>query len=162
MTAGAGSSELTWAQLRDLNCSELEGAADGWGKASNRADAGRDRIEKQLLNGLRETQQGAAADAAVGRLRQLSRNLQYVYTECGLVRTTLNSLAHEMKAQQRVLREALEDAQALRFTVHADGSVTYPEAGEGLVAGKPLAGGTASAKGAPGLLPPSGLVAPNP
>ncbi|MEU9947898.1 alpha/beta hydrolase [Streptomyces sp. NPDC047939] len=162
MTVGAGSSELTWAQLRDLNCSELEGAADGWGKASNRADAGRDRIEKQLLNGLRETQQGAAADAAVGRLRQLSRNLQYVYTECGLVRTTLNSLAHEMKAQQRVLREALEDAQALRFTVHADGSVTYPEAGEGLVAGKPLAGGTASAKGAPGLLPPSGLVAPNP
>lgn len=162
MTAGAGASGLTWAQLRDLNCAELEGAADGWGKASNRADAGRDRIEKQLLNGLRETQQGAAADAAVGRLRQLSRNLQYVYTECGLVRTTLNSLAHEMKAQQRALREALEDAQALRFTVHADGSVTYPEAGEGLVDGKPLAGGTASAKGAPGLLPPSGLVAPNP
>lgn len=162
MTAGRGSSGLTWAQLRDLNCAELEGAADGWGKASNRADAGRDRIEKQLLNGLRETQQGAAADAAVSRLRQLSRNLQYVYTECGLVRTTLNSLAHEMKAQQRVLREALEDAQALRFTVHADGSVTYPEAGEGLVDGRPLAGGTASAKGAPGLLPPSGLVAPNP
>ncbi|MFE9853756.1 alpha/beta hydrolase [Streptomyces sp. NPDC005780] len=158
----AGTSGLTWAQLRDLNCAELEGAADGWGKASNRADAGRDRIEKQLLNGLRETQQGAAADAAVGRLRQLSRNLQYVYTECGLVRTTLNSLAHEMKAQQRALREALEDAQALRFTVHADGSVTYPEAGEGLVDGRPLAGGTASAKGAPGLLPPSGLVAPNP
>ncbi|MFE9817804.1 alpha/beta hydrolase [Streptomyces sp. NPDC005773] len=162
MTTGTGSSGLTWAQLRDLNCAELEGAADGWGKASNRADAGRDRIEKQLLNGLRETQQGAAADAAVSRLRQLSRNLQYVYTECGLVRTTLNSLAHEMKAQQRALRDALEDAQALRFTVHADGSVTYPEAGEGLVDGRPLAGGTASAKGAPGLLPPSGLVAPNP
>ncbi|WP_328895349.1 alpha/beta hydrolase [Streptomyces sp. NBC_00236] len=162
MTAGTGPSGLTWAQLRDLNCAELEGAADGWGKASNRADAGRDRIEKQLLNGLRETQQGAAADAAVSRLRQLSRNLQYVYTECGLVRTTLNSLAHEMKAQQRALRDALEDAQALRFTVHADGSVTYPEAGEGLVDGRPLAGGTASAKGAPGLLPPSGLVAPNP
>lgn len=157
-----GISGLTWAQLRDLKCAELEGAADGWGKASNRADAGRDRIEKQLLSGLRETQRGAAADAAVGRLRQLSRNLQYVYTECGLVRTTLNSLAHEMKAQQRALREALEDAEALRFTVHPDGSVTYPEAGEGLVDGKPLAGGTASVRGAPGLLPPSGLVAPNP
>ncbi|MEE4489238.1 alpha/beta hydrolase [Streptomyces sp. BE230] len=158
----AGTSRLTWAQLRDLNCAELEGAADGWGKASNRADAGRDRIEKQLLNGLRETQQGAAADAAVGRLRQLGRNLQYVYTECGLVRTALNSLAHEMKAQQRALRDALDDAAALRFTVHADGSVTYPEAGEGLVDGKPLAGGTASVGTAPGMLPPSGLVAPNP
>ncbi|MFG3141564.1 alpha/beta hydrolase [Streptomyces sp. NPDC048211] len=158
----AGTSRLTWAQLRDLKCAELEGAADGWGKASNRADAGRDRIEKQLLNGLRETEQGAAADAAVGRLRRLGRNLQYVYTECGLVRTALNSLAHEMKAQQRSLREALDDAEALRFTVHADGSVTYPEAGEGLVDGKPLAGGTASVGAAPGLLPPSGLVAPNP
>ncbi|MFD7429544.1 alpha/beta hydrolase [Streptomyces sp. NPDC059818] len=153
---------LTWGQLRDLKCAELEGAADGWGKASNRADAGRDRIEKQLLNGLRETQQGAAADAAVGRLRQLGRNLQYVYTECGLVRTALNSLAHEMRAQQRVLRDALDDAEALRFTVHADGSVTYPAAGEGLIDGKPLAGGTASVGAAPGLLPPSGLVAPNP
>ncbi|MEV7403613.1 alpha/beta hydrolase [Streptomyces sp. NPDC091267] len=157
------SSSLTWAQLRDLKCGELEGAADGWGKASNRADAGRDRIEKQLLNGLRETQQGEAAEAAVGRLRQLGRNLQYVYTECGLVRTTLNSLAHEMKAQQRVLRDALDDAAALKFTVHADGSVTYPEAGAGLIDGKPLAGGTASeGPTAPGLLPPSGLVAPNP
>lgn len=156
------SSPLTWAQLRDLRCAELEGAADGWGKASNRADAGRDRIEKQLLNGLRETQQGEAADAAVGRLRQLGRNLQYVYTECGLVRTTLNSLAHEMKAQQRALRDALDDAEALRFTVHADGSVTYPAAGEGLIDGKPLAGGTASVGAAPGLLPPSRLVAPNP
>ncbi|WP_329306595.1 alpha/beta hydrolase family protein [Streptomyces sp. NBC_01260] len=155
-------SPLTWGQLRDLKCAELEGAADGWGKASNRADAGRDRIEKQLLNGLRETQQGAAADAAVGRLQQLGRNLQYVYTECGLVRTALNSLAHEMRAQQRVLRDALDDAEALRFTVHADGSVTYPEAGEGLIDGKPLAGGTASMGAAPGLLPPSGLVAPNP
>ncbi|MFF1921363.1 alpha/beta hydrolase [Streptomyces sp. NPDC058221] len=155
-------STLTWAQLRDLRCAELEGAADGWGKASNRADAGRDRIEKQLLNGLRETQHGEAADAAVGRLRQLGRNLQYVYTECGLLRTTLNSLAHEMKVQQRALRDALDDAEALRFTVHADGSVTYPEAGEGLVDGKPLPGGTASVGAAPGLLPPSGLVAPNP
>lgn len=153
---------LTWGQLRDLKCAELEGAADGWGKASNRADAGRDRIEKQLLNGLRETQQGAAADAAVGRLRQLGRNLQYVYTECGLVRTALNSLAHEMRAQQRVLRDALDDAEALRFTVHADGSVTYPAAGEGLIDGKPLAGGTTSVGAAPGLLSPSGLVAPNP
>ncbi|MFB7557619.1 alpha/beta hydrolase [Streptomyces brevispora] len=156
-------SPLTWGQLRDLRCAELEGAADGWGKASNRADAGRDRIEKQLLNGLRETQQGAAADAAVGRLRQLGRNLQYVYTECGLVRTALNSLAYEMRAQQRVLRDALDDAEAMRFTVHADGSVTYPAAGEGLIDGKPLAGGTASVgAAAPGLLPPSGLVAPNP
>lgn len=153
---------LTWAALRDLKCAELEGAADGWGRASNRADAARDRIDKQLLNGLRDTQQGEAADSAVARLRQLSRNFQYVYTECGLLRTTLNSLAHEMRAQQRVLADALDDAAGLRFTVHPDGSVTYPAAGEGLIDGKPLRGGTASSGGLPGLVAPSGLVAPNP
>ncbi|MFD9501072.1 alpha/beta hydrolase [Streptomyces sp. NPDC060035] len=153
---------LTWLALRDLKCAELEGAADGWGRASNRADAARDRIDKQLLNGLRDTQQGEAAETAVARLRQLSRNFQYVYTECGLLRTTLNSLAHEMKAQQRVLADALDDAAALKFTVHPDGSVTYPAAGEGLIDGKPLGGGTASSAGLPGLLAPSGLAAPNP
>ncbi|MFE2093699.1 alpha/beta hydrolase [Streptomyces sp. NPDC059460] len=155
-------SKITWAQLRDVNCAELEGAADGWGRASNLADTGRDRIDKQLLNGLRGTQQGEAADAAVGRLRQLSRNFQYVYTECGLLRTTLNSMAHEIKGQQRALQEALDDAEALKFTVHPDGSVTYPEAGEGLIDGKPMPGGTATGGGVPGLLSPSGLVAPNP
>lgn len=159
MKRGSG---LTWAGLRDLRCAELEGAADGWGRASNRADAARDRIDKQLLNGLRDTQQGEAAESAVARLRQLSRNFQYVYTECGLLRTTLNSLAHEMKAQQRVLADALDDAAALKFTVHPDGSVTYPAAGEGLIDGKPLRGGTASSGGLPGLVAPSGLVAPNP
>ncbi|MFE9910867.1 alpha/beta hydrolase [Streptomyces clavifer] len=156
------SSGPTWAVLRDLKCGELEGAADGWGEASNRADAARDRIEQQLLNGLRDTQQGDAATAAVARLRQLSRNLQYVYTECGLLRTTLNSLAHELKAQQRVLADALDDAVALKFTVRADGAVTYPAAGDGLIDGRPLPGGTASSGGLPGLQAPSGLVAPNP
>lgn len=155
-------SMLTWAQLRDLNCAELEGAADGWGRSSNRADTARDRIEQQLLTGLRDTQEGEAAQAAVARLRQLGRNFQYVYTECGLLRTTLNSLSHEMKTQQRALREALDDAAALEFTVHADGSVTYPAAGEGLIDGAPLRGGTAASAGSPGLVPPSGLVAPNP
>ncbi|TXR96246.1 hypothetical protein EAO73_32405 [Streptomyces sp. col6] len=160
MTAPAAT--LTWAQLRDIKCAELEGAADGWGRASNRADAGRDRIEKQLLAGLRESQHGAAADAAVGRLRRMGRNLQYVYTECGLIRTALNSLAHEMRVQQTVLRRALEDAEALKFTVHADGSVTYPAGGAGLVDGAPLPGGTARVTTAPGVFPASGLVAPNP
>ncbi|MEU4265723.1 alpha/beta hydrolase [Streptomyces argenteolus] len=156
------SSGLTWAALRELRCGELEGAADGWGAAGNRADAARDRIDQHLLNGLRDTQQGEAAASAVARLRQLSRNLQYVYTECGLLRTTLNSLAHELKAQQRVLAAALDDAVTLKFIVHADGSVTYPAAGEALVDGPPPQGGTASSGGLPGFVAPSGLIAPNP
>ncbi|MFE6917259.1 alpha/beta hydrolase [Streptomyces rubiginosohelvolus] len=160
-SGGAGSG-LTWSALREVKCAELEQAADGWGRAGNRADAARDRIEGQLLPGLRDTQRGEAPDAAVRGLRRLGTNFQYIYTECGLLRTTLNSLAHEIKAQQRVLQGALDDAAALKFTVHADGSVTYPAAGEGLVDGKPLAGGTASGVPNPGMAPPSGLVAPNP
>ncbi|WP_030720276.1 alpha/beta hydrolase [Streptomyces griseus] len=160
--SGGASSGLTWSVLREVKCAELEQAADGWGRVSNRADAARDRIEGQLLPGLRDTQRGEAPDAAVRGLRRLGMNFQYIYTECGLLRTTLNSLAHEIKTQQRVLQGALDDAAALRFTVHADGSVTYPAAGEGLVDGKPLAGGTTSGVPNPGMVPPSGLVAPNP
>lgn len=160
-SGGAGSG-LTWSVLREVKCAELEQAAGGWGRVSNRADAARDRIEGQLLPGLRDTQRGEAPDAAVRGLRRLGTNFQYIYTECGLLRTTVNSLAHEIKTQQRVLQGALDDAAALRFTVHADGSVTYPAAGEGLVDGKPLAGGTASGVPNPGMVPPSGLVAPNP
>ncbi|MEW2214307.1 alpha/beta hydrolase [Streptomyces globisporus] len=160
-SGGAGSG-LTWSVLREVKCAELEQAADGWGRVGNRADAARDRIEGQLLPGLRDTQRGEAPDAAVRGLRRLGTNFQYIYTECGLLRTALNSLAHEIKAQQRVLQGALDDAAALNFTVHADGSVTYPAAGEGLVDGKPPAGGTASGVPNPGMVPPSGLVAPNP
>ncbi|RUP63799.1 hypothetical protein SSPNP10_32215 [Streptomyces sp. NP10] len=160
--SGGASSGLTWSVLREVKCAELEQAADGWGRVSNRADAARDRIEGQLLPGLRDTQRGEAPDAAVRGLRRLGMNFQYIYTECGLLRTTLNSLAHEIKTQQRVLQGALDDAAALRFTMHADGSVTYPAAGEGLVDGKPLVGGTASGVPNPGMVPPSGLVAPNP
>ncbi|MFG3408971.1 alpha/beta hydrolase [Streptomyces sp. NPDC048142] len=160
-SGGAGPA-LTWSALREVKCAELEEAADGWGRVSNRADAARDRIEGQFLPGLRDTQKGEAVGAAVGRLRRLGTNFQYIYTECGLLRTTLNSLAHEIRAQQRVLQGALDDAAALKFTVHADGSVTYPAAGEGLADGKPLAGGTASGVPNPGMVTPSGLVAPNP
>ncbi|MER6723047.1 alpha/beta hydrolase [Streptomyces halstedii] len=153
---------LTWTALRDLECAELEGAADGWGQVGNRADAARDRVGTHLLNGLRDTQRSEAAESAVARLHQLHGNFQYAHTECGLIRTALNSLAHEMKAQQRVLAEALEDAAALTFTVHADGSVAYPAAGEGLLDGRLPQGGTAASSGPPGLVAPSGLIAPNP
>ncbi|MFE9241664.1 alpha/beta hydrolase [Streptomyces sp. NPDC007007] len=160
--SGGAGSVLTWSALRQVKCAELEQAADGWGRVSNRADAARDRIEGQLLPGLRDTQKGEAPDAAVRGLRRLGKNFQYIYTECGLLRTTLNSLAHEIKTQQRVLQGALDDAAASRFTVHTDGSVTYPAAGEGVVDGKPLAGGTVSGVPNPGMVPSSGLVAPNP
>ncbi|MEV0775529.1 alpha/beta hydrolase [Streptomyces sp. NPDC050428] len=153
---------LTWAQLRDVRCAELESAADGWGKASNRADAARDRIDKQLLAGLTAAQEGEAARAAVGRLRELGRNFQYIYTECGLVRTTLNSLAQDLRGAQRQLRDALEEAAGLRLTVRADGSVSYPDAGEDPFTKEKLRGGTASGHAYLRSDAPPGLTSPNP
>lgn len=153
---------LTWAQLRDVRCAELEGAADGWGKASNRADAARDRIDKQLLAGLTGSQEGEAARAAVGRLRALGRNLSYIYTECGLVRTTLNSLAQDLRGSQRQLRDALEEAAGLRLTVQTDGSVSYPEAGEDPITKEKMRGGTASGHAYLRSAPPPGFTSPNP
>ncbi|MCM2393127.1 alpha/beta hydrolase [Streptomyces albipurpureus] len=150
---------LTWQLLRDLKLSELEGAADGWGVASNQADAARDRISNQMINALAESQVSEAADTALERLKQLDRNFEYAYTECGLVRTTLNSLAHELGEQQRRLNSALEDAASRKFTVHPDGSVSYPEGGTNLL-DKPVAGGTTRRRGI--LEQPSPLTNPNP
>lgn len=153
---------LTWERLRDVRCAELEGAADGWGKASNRADAARDRIDKQLLAGLTAAQEGEAARAAVGRLRALGRNLSYIYTECGLVRTTLNSLAQDLRGPQRQLQYALEEAGGLGLTVQVDGSVSYPEAGEDPFTKERLRGGTASGHAYLRSAPPAGFTSPNP
>ncbi|MFE7567702.1 alpha/beta hydrolase [Streptomyces sp. NPDC057539] len=135
---------LTWQRLRDLKWSELQDAADGWGEASNRADAARDRVSNEMTNKLAKSQKGEAATAALGRLKRLDRNFEYIYTECGLVRTTLNSLAFELSGAQKRLKDALEDAANLRFTVHADGSVSYPAGGENIIDGKELPGGSTS------------------
>ncbi|MET9436215.1 alpha/beta hydrolase [Streptomyces sp. NPDC006551] len=135
---------LTWQQLRDLKLSELQDAADGWGEASNRADAGRDRVSNEMTNRLAKTQRGQAAKAAYDRLTRLDRNFEYIYTECGLVRTSLNSLAYELSGPQRQVRDALEEAAGLKFTVHADGSVSYPAGGENLIDREPLPGGSVS------------------
>ncbi|MER7516384.1 alpha/beta hydrolase [Streptomyces sp. NPDC126499] len=121
-------SVLTWRQLRDLRLAEFEQAGDTWHQVSGRADADRVRVDRAMSAKLRETQQSESAEAALGRLQRLSRNFQYLHTECGLTRTALNGLAGDLAEPQRQLRLALEEAGALRFTVHEDGSVAYPAA----------------------------------
>lgn len=82
-----------------------------------------------MLAKLRDTQTAQAADAALGDLSRLARNFQYIHAECGLVRTALNGFAAEVATPQSRLKQALEDAEGYGFTVHQDGSVSYP-AGE--------------------------------
>ncbi|MEU8520748.1 alpha/beta hydrolase [Streptomyces sp. NPDC048577] len=116
----------TWQQLRDVKLSEYTDAADGWGKVSSRANSDKDRVDNGMFARIHDTQKGEAAKGATGDVQQLSRNFQYLHTECGLIRTALNGLASELAAPQRKLRQALEDAENLKFTVRPDGSVEYP------------------------------------
>lgn len=134
---------LTWQQLRDLKPREFEDAGDGWNEVSGRADSDRGRTDKVMTAKLRETQESESAKAAIGRLERLSRNFQYVHTESGLIRTTLNGLASELADPQRQLTQGLEDAAGLKFTVHEDASISYPAA---VVCGNPQFGETGEKK----------------
>ncbi|PKV86946.1 alpha/beta hydrolase [Streptomyces sp. TLI_146] len=159
---------LTWKQLHDLKCDELLDAAEGWGAVSTQADAARDRISDEMVRSLEATQKGMAAPAAVGRLRRLDRNYDYIRTECGLVRTTVNSLVYELVGFQSQLKDALDDAASLGFTVAADGSVSYPAGGKNLITNQPIPGGSVTGGYLPLSRPPSlnapqpGLLNPNP
>lgn len=83
---------LTWQMLRDLKTSEFTQAGDKWHEVSARSGSDRAQVDRAMSAKLRETQESDSAEAALGRLRRLSRNFQYVQTECGLVRTALNGL----------------------------------------------------------------------
>lgn len=153
----------TWQQLRDVRLSEYTEAADGWGKVSGRSDADRRRVDHGMLERIRGTQKGDTATAATADGERLSRNHQYLHTECGLVRTALHGLAHELAAPQRKLKQALEDAENQKFTVNPDGSVTYPAGGENLLDRKPIPGGSTSSSPPyllPGLQQGNGLLKP--
>ncbi|MDT9689706.1 alpha/beta hydrolase [Streptomyces sp. P9(2023)] len=119
---------LTWQQLRDLKASEFEDAGDKWHEVSGRSDSDRIRVDRAMSAKLRETQESESAEAALGRLQRLSRNFEYLHSECGLIRTTLNGLAADLAEPQRQLKQALEDAASLQLTIHEDGSVSYPAA----------------------------------
>lgn len=146
---------LTWQHVRDIKRNEFEQAADGWGKVSASASVAMDQVDQDMTAKLLKSQRGKAAKAALKNLDRLSRNFQYIHTECGLIRTTLNGFASELAGPQRKVKEALENAESLGFTVNPDGSVEYPPSP--LAAG-PLAPGTGTARpGAPvPLLPGAG------
>lgn len=84
-----------------------------------------------------------------------------MHTECGLVRTALNGLAGDLAEPQRQLKQALADAASLNFTVHEDGSVSYPAAKvEDLTGAKQEAPGGSSQGSSRLPLDPPGLGSP--
>ncbi|WP_327711690.1 alpha/beta hydrolase family protein [Streptomyces sp. NBC_00464] len=129
------------ATLKALKPSEFENAADAYRATDQMANAAKDTVDNRIAAGIRNQLAGATADAALRELAALSKNFQYIQTECGLVTTALNGFAFEMAVAKRKLEAAIEDAQADHCTVHADGSVGFP-AGRKPGEEKDAAGGT--------------------
>ena len=134
---------MDYATLKGLKLSEFEDAARGYRTTSNMASEAKDGINNRTAAKMQKALDGEAANAAHGQLSKLSENFHYVQVECGLISTALNGLAFDLEAAKKKLESAVEDAQAEKFTVEADGSVTYPAAGK-KVDGKTPDGGTAT------------------
>ncbi|GAA2248969.1 hypothetical protein GCM10010232_40560 [Streptomyces amakusaensis] len=112
--------------LKELKPAEYESAADGYRALADMARTAKDRLETSVAAGMRNSVEGAAADAAHVELQELGANFQYTHTECGVISTALNGFAFDMAAAKRKLEAAIADAQADRMTVNPDGTVTYP------------------------------------
>ncbi len=132
------------ATLKALNPAEFLEAADGYRSTSDMASGARDRIESRIAVAMRNSLKGEAATAAIKQLRELGKNFHYIQIECGLVGTALEAFSYEMGAAKRKLEAALDAARAAKFTVHADGSISYPPGGEKGEDGKVPEGGTVS------------------
>lgn len=116
--------------LKALKPAEYEDAATGYRTTSKMASDAKDRIDNQITAGMRKHLSGESAQAALKQLQQLSADFHYAETECGLVSTALDGFAYDMRAAQQKLDAALGDADKAGFTVHSDGSVSFPAAGE--------------------------------
>ncbi|GAA0431740.1 alpha/beta hydrolase [Streptomyces luteireticuli] len=117
---------VTIDQLKSLDLSRIKTAAGAWGAMSRRSSEAQRRVDNGMIAKVRDTQSGEAADKAVASTRELSRNFQYIHAECGLIETALNGLAEELAGPQKKLKQALQDAEDLKFKVGADGSVEFP------------------------------------
>ncbi|WP_324616554.1 alpha/beta hydrolase [Streptomyces sp. TN58] len=147
---GAVIAGMDYATLKALKPSEFTEAADGYRSVSSMADHAYASAESQITTRLRGGLKGKAVEAAVEQLLLLAQNFHYTQVECGLAATSLNALAASLTTAKSKLDAALSDAEAAKFSVGADGSVSYPPAGEEKD-GKLPDGGTVSgsAKGKP-------------
>ncbi|GHB42199.1 hypothetical protein GCM10010331_31940 [Streptomyces xanthochromogenes] len=129
--------------LKALKPHEFEEAALGYRTTSDMAAQAKDALEQRITPQLRGALNGEAADAAVAQLRELTKDFHYVQVECGLIGTALNAFAADVRPAKTKLEQALSDADAHRFAVGANGSVSYPAAGQN-PGGPPTAPGSAN------------------
>ncbi|WP_405831841.1 alpha/beta hydrolase [Streptomyces sp. NBC_00105] len=141
---------MDYATLKALQPSEFTEAADGYQSVSAMADHAYGSAEGRITARLRAGLSGKAVDEALVQLRGLAQNFHYTQVECGLAATSLNALAASFTEAKRKLDAAVGDAEAQKFSVGSDGSVSFPPGGTEKD-GKLPEGGTVSgsAKGKP-------------
>ncbi|MGW2862329.1 alpha/beta hydrolase [Streptomyces sp. NPDC001205] len=133
--------------LKALKPHEFEEAALGYRSCSDMASQAKDALEQRIIAQMQKALKGETVHAAVGQLRELTKDFHYIQVECGLISTALIAFAADVRPAKSKLERALSDADEHRFTVGTDGSVVYPAAGQnpgGLPPGPGSASGTLS------------------
>ncbi|MFD8326150.1 alpha/beta hydrolase [Streptomyces lydicus] len=130
---------LTVRDLQNLRFSALEGAKDEWAQIARRLGGYCDRVDAHMLRPLSHDWSGEAADKAQKRMTRLSDNFQFSSQECALVETTLDGAIIELRAQQKLLHQVLDDATSKGYRVAPTGEVMYADEGD-IPTGDPDAG----------------------
>ncbi|MFF7703326.1 alpha/beta hydrolase [Streptomyces lydicus] len=130
---------LTVRDLQNLRFSALEGAKDEWAQIARRLGGYCDRVDAHMLRPLSHDWSGEAADKAQKRMTRLSDNFQFSSQECALVETTLDGAITELRAQQKLLHQVLDDATSKGYRVAPTGEVMYADDGD-IPTGDPDAG----------------------
>ncbi|QIK07810.1 hypothetical protein G7Z12_18910 [Streptomyces sp. ID38640] len=130
---------LTLRDLQNLRFSALENAKDEWAQTARRLGGYNDRVDAHMRRPLAHGWSGEAATAAHKRLSRLSDNFQFSGEECALVQTTLDGAITELRAQQKVLHQALDAATRKGYRVAPTGEVLYADEGD-IPTGDPDAG----------------------
>ncbi|MFD0167514.1 alpha/beta hydrolase [Streptomyces decoyicus] len=130
---------LTVRDLENLRFSALESVKDEWAQMARRLGGYGDRVDTHMLRPLSHDWSGEAADRAQKRMRRLSENFQFSGQECALVQTTLDGAITELRAQQKMLHQAMDRANHKGYRVAPTGEVVYADDGD-IPTGDPDAG----------------------
>lgn len=130
---------LTVRDLQNLRFSALESAKDEWAQIARRLGGYCDRTDAHMRRPLSHSWSGEAATPAQKRMGRLSDNFQFSGEECALNETTLDGAITELRAQQKTLHQALDEATSKGYEVAPTGEVMYADEGD-IPTGDPDAG----------------------
>lgn len=130
---------LTVRNLENLRFAALESAKEEWAQTARRLGGYNDRVDGHMARPLKRDWSGEAADKAQKRMSRLSENFQFSSQECALIQTTLDGVITELRAKQKLLHQAVDEATRKGYKVAPTGEVEYANEGD-IPTGDPDAG----------------------